>query len=747
MIDLNEKNINLINSLKQISTEDLEWLEQKLNITKKDNDKHNRPKLYLGVTPIGASKKPTKKNPNPQEEKSRRDYLFEKNSRPKNSPMLWDNTKANSLQSGNMFAFLHQSAQENQRVEIHYIEEVDNCEPRRLHWEQNNRTVLTLSTKFIDLPIKVLKSWMVSGDNYNVIKEKYRIIGTSKLQLDPRLKFNIQIELADRKNQLANVEARIWNISDHPIDNDIFNIVLSVASTINANSNKIKFFDNQIFNASVAIQMLLDKNSFNRAILGADTQSGKTGTSELISQSIRLVLISKNIIKDDEKIAIGFIQHISDTNLKEQTLERICDGFSFSYYKDSILKSKNDENVFSFVEMLSGGANDRISNIYEKIINDYKCSKVILISDEVQSAMSVGQQISTIFKKLEISANSVNENIYLLGVTATPNRYYNQLSDGYRLTLFWGQSGESYYGIQNMIDGGKIHHFGDFGTISQVAFENHIKPFIKPNSYILVRINSQNKNYLQKWENFAKTNNIRIEEFDCDKKNISSLKTYLQQEPKWFDQNNIILLVKMSVRAGVTLDNIGNISIAVDCFSGEDSVIQSFVGRFCGNQPNRKQHCPHILTNKVKVENYINDREYLIQGIMPKIKQSKIKKAAVGNTFDIKCVDVNSSEFQEHKEQIEKTFNKKFGANYCDKQNKTNLANEILNNRWDEPLRSIGIQNKSSSNFGKFDDDIKKLVDKYPNLIHENYVLIAKQVTNKPKKIGDSELQKTVYKS
>ena len=676
--------------------------------------------------------------------KSRSDYDKEKILENKQDDViLWDNSKSNNIKSGYIFGFCHASKQENHRVEFHFVEDANNQQPRRSWWSNRERDVLTLSNESVTLPISTLKEWMVNGRNEKT-KEKLRIVGTQRYLFNKQLKFTIQCELARRNNNINELEARIWDIKTNPVDKEIYEIVKTEAEKINELVGYEKIFENQIHNAAVSCQILLDKDSHLRAILGADTQSGKSGASELLSQSIRKVLIHRNLISKDDNIGCLFILHISDSNLKNQNEDRLISNDKGSYHgpiSKGVFKSMTDEKVYMATEMLSGGAVNRINEANGLLISKYKCKKIILISDEIQSAMTVGQQISGIYDKLGVHYDQ--QDILIFGTTATATRYYNQTYDKKPLTVYWGENGSNYYGINDMDIDNKLRHLGN---ISNEALLQHVEENIIPNKYILVRDNGVKRRF---WENLAQQKNIEIKNFICSEGNISTLNKQLRMPPSFYGKENMILMVKMGYRAGNTIDHTKHVSVAFDSFSGDEPVIQSFPGRFSGNQHNRGEDCPIVYTNLPKVRQYLIEREIIKNGHLPEVsinKKIKLKKAKVLTPPKIECVELNSKEYIAHKEMLETKFkDQNFAVNWCDDNISYNFAKMVLNSKWKEPFRALGLKDKTCQT-GKFVKHIRELVKNYPKLSDSTteYVLIATNVKEETgRKRGNSVLQTT----
>ena len=668
--------------------------------------------------------------------KSRYDYNKEKTEY-KTNP-IWDNSRANTIAAGNLFFFAHDNKQNNFIAEMHYVESADNNQPRRKWWSKANRNVLTLSEKFVSLPLAVVKEWIVSGTDNRKMSPKNRLQGTSTAKFNKHLKFALHLELAKRNGSLQELEAKIWNVQENPIDESIFNVVTTVANSINTLVNGTKIFSNQIHNASVSLQILLDQTSDQRMILCADTQSGKSGSSELLSHSIRPVLLLKNLISADDKIGCINIQHISDSALKDQNLDDrlICSRFgTFHPYEDNIYKSIVDYNILMTYDMLSGGAANRIIKDAERLINEFKCKKIIIISDEIQSAMTYGQQISKVYDNLQL--NSDQNNIFTFGTSATPDRYHKQTYDKKPITLYWGENGENYYGIQDMVNDSKLHNLGN---ISDELYEAHILKYLIPNKYIFVRDYGAKTKF---WNTFAQKYNIKIKPFNCAEGNISDLNKQLKQPPAFYDVTNMILMVKMAARAGNTINTLEHVSVMFDSFSGDEPIIQSFPGRCSGNQPNRKAFCPDIFTNLPKVQQYLVDRETIRNGQLPEVKKTQSgKRAKIGQPPEYKCISVQSSEYKDHVVFVKSEFGEDFMVNHCDEQKK-NLAKAALSMKHEFPFRALGLKNKVGP-WENYNEDIKKLIVRYPELLNQDYVLIAKNIIKiSSRKLGNTVLQKT----
>ncbi len=673
--------------------------------------------------------------------KSRSDFNREQRNNP--NQIIWDNTRNNSIRPGCLFSFVHNNAAAGNIAELHYVEDTGTVQSRRSWWlaRHANREVITLSEDKVIIPVDTFKKWLVTRSG-RPMKEKNRLQGTTSAVFNDDLKMTIRVEIAARQNKSEEIEAKIWNLVEHPLDNDIFEIVNQEANKFNDKVGSIKFYPNQIKNAAIACQMLIHPLSNNTGILGADTQSGKSATAELVGHCFRRILVLKGILEEDDAIGIIFMLHISDTNLKSQTDKGLKE--SFRQIEPGILKSTLDYKTYATSQMLSNNATSRIETTNERFTSQYKCKKIILISDELQSAMTLGQQISKIYDKLDVN-NTSSSNVYVFGTTATPNRYYAYTSVKDQIPIYWGDNGDSYYGIQHMYEDGKIKNLGH---ISDEVYADHVKTYLEDNKFIIVRVQNQDAKK-QFWIKLQQELGFYIEEFNCNEGNISELNTYLQDPPEFRQEKTgttkVVIMLKMAGRAGQRFDTFKHVSALFDSFSGDDAIVQSFPGRACGNQPNRREECPVIFTNLPKVEQYLVDRDHLKNGQLPPLQSARKHKdkilLKVAHNSEFICVSTSSDEYKEHKEKVFAANGKEFAAEHCDEQ-KVNLARKILKGKWPDIGRCIAIKNKKATSFVQHDKHIKKLIEKYPDLLKPGMVLIPKEmIVDTGRKIGDSVLQ------
>jgi hypothetical protein len=315
----------------------------------------------------------------------------------------------------------------------------------------------------------------------------------------------------------------------------------------------------------------------------------------------------------------------------------------------------------------------------------------------------------------------------MLGVTATPGRFYAPLSDGHPVTLCWIKSGPVYFGLDDLMKSGRIREIGE---IKSVAYLQEILGDAMGNNndkYVIIRTNprsklkdDQTKTVEAAWNEVLEANGYYVEQFNSSNDNIAEISETISKPPsvRYTSSKKVALMIKGAIRAGVTLETVEHVGAAFDCYSGDDAVVQSLVGRFCGNQPDRKDG-PIIYTKKFKVEDYLADRAMIESGALPPAR-SKNGKAPTLTFIDapaIICVAEDSKEVKDHATHLQSLGAKQKRNTFT--ENKRNYASEMLGGIWSQPERIFTLGTGQHKHH-----EIQRLVRDYPDL-EKGFVLIA----------------------
>lgn len=592
----------------------------------------------------------------------------------------WDNVNTSKAKNkkkgrvGDLFFFFHQNSRKN-FCHLHRIENILPPVFRRAWWAKNEghaaRDVLMLSDQ-IGTPQKWINGIFLLLSSINNPDTGFKVTGwkggTGVANWITGLDTVIAKELQTRAAQEENIfeygsPVRIW--TEDMDANFITNrkICDEAAEFMNAKSAN-SCYSNQQYGAALVNGMLLDEASHNRGICGADLQSGKTGIQVLVANSFRTAAIEHGKMTEDDILGVIHLQHISDKEIQNQTRNRFKASFGQQHFtKSEMYKSHHDSRTYLAFMMLTSNFADKSVQTFSEM-KERGVTKFLIIGDEAHVGVNQNQQIAEFMSQLSVSTTMQSQNIWYLGVTATPRRYIPD-SDGYQMTICWVDSGEKYYGLRQMVDNNQIRELGDFNA------PDEIEDFVDTNlgdvndQYVLLRVNPQRKigkqSSTEVWQAVLESRGFFIHEINAAEGNIDTAVEIIDTPPSFHGHKRVALMIKGSLRAGVTLKSTKHIHSAVDCYKSQDAIIQSLVGRMCGY---RDVNITTVWSSLYAVEDYLRTRDVLNGSQEAEQRYTKNNEFKTKPNYRIVCERDDSELCNQFRKKIHDLSGRKAAVNH-----------------------------------------------------------------------------------
>lgn len=308
-------------------------------------------------------------------------------------------------------------------------------------------------------------------------------------------------------------------------------------------------------------------------VLFAQPQSGKTNTYYYIAYEMLRTKKIKNIV---------VICGNPDKDLKEQT--SLSQTVSSRYYERYLRKKFGMADAD--IEMIISDIKENTHLIWGKDLTkepEFK-EDTLIIWDESHAAQKVGMRPDTFFKNMDITCDGDIEkleknNNYVLSVSATP---FSELSD---LTHEEGNQfkhkvylevDDDYYGIEKMIETGKLQGFKNWKTKLDEAIKKTNENSALP-KYALIRV--KNDSLSDEVKTIAFSNGWETKECNSDKSAEMNNLDCLKKEPI----KRTIIIIKGMCRMGKVV-NKKHLTFVMETSndSKSDVVLQGLVARMFG---------------------------------------------------------------------------------------------------------------------------------------------------------------------
>ena len=291
----------------------------------------------------------------------------------------------------------------------------------------------------------------------------------------------------------------------------------------------------------------------------AQMQSGKTGTYLGVARK----MLKKNLITN-----VVVFSGNREKELRIQTENRIS----------------SDKHINGVTTVVWGASLDKYVPTDEP---------TLYIWDESHFGQSKGQAVDRFLKRCNLTpGNKGQKGNYILSVSATP---FSELKNIDPDLVVWMDKDDNYWGVEKMIENQQIVPY----NVNE--FEAGIMPILKEydSGYSLIRVyNDDNVNSLTRI-----IGDKRCILYDADFKD--DIETILSEPPT----AHIIIILKGKLQMGKTIMNQKYINLCMEtCRTKKtDSLLQGFIGRFCGYNTNHntKIYIPDVIYDNGELTTYI----------------------------------------------------------------------------------------------------------------------------------------------
>lgn len=299
----------------------------------------------------------------------------------------------------------------------------------------------------------------------------------------------------------------------------------------------------------------------------AQMQSGKTGTYLGVARKmLKKSLITKVVVFSGNR----------EKELRIQTENRIS----------------SDKHINNATTVVWGASLDKYVPTDEP---------TLYIWDESHFGQSKGQAVDRFLKRCNLTpGNKGQKGNYLLSVSATPFSELINLEGRDELDLVvWMDKDEDYWGVEKMIENQQIVSYRVGTTTSE--FEAGIMPILKEydSGFSLIRV--YDDDYVNTITRIVgDTPHILYDsDFQLD------IETILSQKPI----THTLIILKGKLQMGKTIMNQQYINLCMEtCRTKKtDSLLQGFIGRFCGYNTNHntKIYIPDVIYDNGELTTYI----------------------------------------------------------------------------------------------------------------------------------------------
>ena len=373
------------------------------------------------------------------------------------------------------------------------------------------------------------------------------------------------------------------------------------------------FSKQQITAAEEIILQFNQQNAERWVTLSAQMQSGKTDTFYLAAFQLlhmnvishvvimcgsaekelkRQVLNRKEVIRKYRKYIRGKIQDVQPDITADDLIDQI----------DYIIYDIDNDDNYSYMWNC-----DMQKYLKSKSSEPYK--NTLFIWEESHYAQTIDQVPSRFLMKNKISGNGNNEHLnsngnFMLSVSATG---FSEIIDMIQMRQDKKhvvlETGESYYGVKDMMENNQIIGFNTFEQGLEDALQAKV---LDKKHYGIVRILNLEKYHNAK-ENI-KSHGYKVIEYNGDtlKRNTCEIKTLneLANAPK----ENTVILIKGMCRMGKQVPK-DHIAFVIESSNkpNADTILQGLLGRMCGygqKNTNVKIYMNDYVFRTKELENY-----------------------------------------------------------------------------------------------------------------------------------------------
>lgn len=369
-------------------------------------------------------------------------------------------------------------------------------------------------------------------------------------------------------------------------------------------------------------------------IIALQMQQGKTGVMEVV---IYLFILA--CIRQKKTFQIVLLCGLAETSLRDQTEARVLGGNDHNgramgadlgtfARSTGLTRYQGNEDKGEGIIILNNS--QKLKNLR---LSDKGVDVRLVLCDEVHIGNGKDGNIDTFFKNIGIEISQqlhtwrpgkpVN---HVVGVSATPFAHHIY-SDGVGLggdALFtppmYEEPVAAYNSLEKMIKKGRIQQaeklFLKEGTPS-AFFLKVLSDFNKhKNGYLVLRAQGKNHQMLMAWLS-KNGRNLKIREFDSDKKNLDGLSDALSRPTT----DREIIVIRGGMRAGITIRTGLFIRAWVENpkSTNTDTSAQAAFGRACGYNKDKEMYV--IYGDLEKAHNmvaYYHDlRDGKLDGVVP----------------------------------------------------------------------------------------------------------------------------------
>jgi hypothetical protein len=300
----------------------------------------------------------------------------------------------------------------------------------------------------------------------------------------------------------------------------------------------------------------------NFATLVAPMQSGKTATYSAIAQEAK---------------ASGLVQQVvvfsgnREIDLRIQTSNRVKDFATVVWGAD----------LKHFIPNLS------VPTLY--------------ISDESHYGQSDGQEVDRFCARCSICPAGMVPivGVYCLSVSATPFSEVKDAANTPKLVIFQKTS-KKYYGIKNMLKNGRIKSFTDYSNKTEELLETLSNTTAKVGLFRVREDKGENK--LDILKRLCDKYNLTMALYDASSSH-KDITRAIETKPS----KSHVVVVKGKLKMGKTINDKRHVMFCMDTAttSKADTLLQGFMGRFCGyNDPKKGLYlnietCFYIHANNI----------------------------------------------------------------------------------------------------------------------------------------------------
>lgn len=431
---------------------------------------------------------------------------------------------------------------------------------------------------------------------------------------------DIHTNMTDNKRRISkklyiNIDSDIDSESDSDSDFD-------------DEDNDMMIISNQQIEASNKIIDEFVNNGCHWCLLLAQMQSGKTTTYYLVAaEMLRLYpnLVSNVIIFSGN----------NERELKDQVMIKSRNDFLKSYENRlRRIERITERNITQIMAKLKTNIRVLWGDDALKFKQNQRTSETLYIWDESHYAQSKNMRPHKFLESLNISADGVSNNSYMLSVSATP---FSEFSDNYHKmqhkSIVKLQTTHQYHSVEHMLYNNLIRGFDTdrWSTNLKSIMARHKRNAPK---YGLVRLRESKQITFEAVRSMIIKNGWNCSVFDSSNKSTMKQIDELNNAP----DNHTIVLLKGKCRMGKVVPK-QHIAFCMETSKepNTDVILQGLLGRMCGyhNYTNVEIYISNKILNSGELHSYVAYiRDELI---MPQCATNllKLKKLDMSNEMFI----------------------------------------------------------------------------------------------------------------